>query len=622
MKSVALLTVALAEEADIVVARQRARQVASLLGFEKQDQTRIATAISEIARNATSYGQGGRMELAVHADEPRQMVATIRDRGPGIPDLAAVLEGRFKSSSGMGVGIVGARRLMDAFRIESNPGVGTTVILGKHLAPSASELTQARFQEIARRLAEADVTDPASEIRVQNQELLESLAALKVKQEESERLNAELETTNSGVVVLYGELDEKAKQLAQLNAELGERVAAAVAECQQANETLRQSQKMEALGQLTGGVAHDFNNLLQVVKGNLEAMLRRLPADDSRNRRSAENAMAGAERAAVLTQRLLAFSRRQPLDPKPLAPNSLVKSMSDLMQRTLGESVSVETHLASDLWAVEADANQLENAVVNLAVNARDAMAPGGRLVIITANSVVGEAEADEDARPGQYASIAVCDTGSGMAPDILARVLEPFFTTKEVGKGTGLGLSMVYGFVKQSGGHLRIDSSLGRGTTVTLYLPRFKGEVPAIEPIAQDTLTHASAGDAVLLVEDDAEVRSFTAELLRELGYVVEEVVNGEGALTLLAGDRHFDLVLTDVILSGRLTGRDVADACTRLRPTIPILFTTGYARDAIVHNQRLDPDVELISKPFAAAALATRISRLIGEARLKGGA
>ena len=612
-----LLTVALMEEGDIVAARQRARQVANLLGFEKQDQTRIATAVSEIARNATCYGGGGRIELAVEKDGSRRLIAVIRDNGPGIADVPAILEGRYKSASGMGVGILGARRLMDDFTLETTPGRGVRVMLAKNLPPGAAALTIARVQEITRQLAASGAPDPIAEVRAQNQELLESLAALKAKQEEAERLNAELESTNKGVVVLYRELDDKARQLADLNAALEERVAAAVAECQQANDTLRQSQKMEAVGQLTGGVAHDFNNLLQIVTGNLETLLRRLPSDNERLRRPAEHAMSGAQRAATLTQRLLAFSRRQPLAPKPLHPNQLIEGLFDLMRRTLGETLSIDMKLANDLWPVEVDANQLENALLNLAVNARDAMPPGGTLTITTANGVIGEGDAEADAAPGQYVSLAVCDTGSGMSDETLARVFEPFFTTKEVGKGTGLGLSMVYGFVKQSGGHLRIESSLGRGTTVSLYLPRLIGVVPKETPAPEPTAELARPGDRILVVEDDPDVRRYSSELLRELGYDVIEAADGEAAMQFIDGGTRIDLLFTDVVLAGRLTGRDVANHCAAVRPQTAILFTTGYARDAIVHNERLDADVELIAKPFSAAALARRVTGLLAAHR-----
>jgi CheY-like chemotaxis protein len=357
---------------------------------------------------------------------------------------------------------------------------------------------------------------------------------------------------------------------------------------------------MEAVGQLTGGIAHDFNNLLQIVTGNLEMLTRGLPADAGRLQRAAQNAMAGAMRAATLTQRLLAFSRRQPLAPKPLDPQRA--------QMTVG------TNLALDLWPVEADPNQLENALLNLAVNARDAMLPGGALTITTGNTILGEGDVDEDdAEPGQYVSLAVCDTGAGMSEETLARVFEPFFTTKDVGKGTGLGLSMVYGFVKQSGGHLRIESSIGRGTTVNLYLPRFVGTVTKAEALRTGNAQSAIAGEVVLVVEDDPGVCAYSAGALRELGYEVIEAADGDTALRYLEGDERIDLVFSDVVLTGTLTGRDVGEGCLRFRPDTPILFTSGYARDAISRNSRLDNGIELLAKPFSFSDLATKVRAVI---------
>ena len=513
----------------------------------------------------------------------------------------------------MGVGIGGTRGLMDEFVIDSAAGEGTKVVLAKHLPRGHAALGADRMRAIGQALAATSAADPLAEVRTQNQELLDSLAALEAKQEEAERLNAELAITNRGVVALHGELEVNAAALSVLNADLEQRVADAVSECQRVNDVLRQSQKMEAVGQLTGGIAHDFNNLLQIVTGNLEIVLRSLPADAERLHRAAGNAMAGAERAATLTQRLLAFSRRQPLAPKPLDPNRLIDDMSDLMSRTLGEQVRVQTDLARDLWPVEADANQLENAILNLAVNARDAMAAGGTLTMTTGNTILGEGDVEEDTLPGQYVSVAVCDTGAGMSDATLARVFEPFFTTKDVGRGTGLGLSMVYGFVKQSGGHLRIESSVGRGTTVNLYLPRFIGTVPTRAVIDSTDVKMARNGETVLLVEDDPGVRRYSGDVLRELDYIVLEAADGEAAIGHLESDARIDLVFSDVVLTGVLTGRDVRDSCDQLRPDTPVLLTSGYARDAIVHNDRLDDGVEFLAKPFTFVELATRLRELL---------
>ena len=608
-----ILTVAILQEADIVAARRRARQIAGLLGFEAQDQTRIATAVSEIARNAATYGQGGRIAFSFEPGAEPHLVIHVRDKGPGIADVAAVLEGRFTSVGGLGVGISGTRRLMDRFQLDSPPGQGVEVMLAKRLPRGAAAVPPARLAEIGRALAASGGADPLSEARTQNQELLQALAELNARKSEAERLNAELENTNRGVLALYSELDEKAAQLTMLNGELEARVESAVSECQRVNDALRQAQKMEAIGQLTGGVAHDFNNLLQVVTGNLEMLLRRLPASDERSRRAAENAMSGAQRAAILTQRLLAFARRQPLSPRPIEPNKLVEGMTDLMQRTLGETVWVKLNLASDLWRVEADANQLENALLNLGVNGRDAMESGGVLTVSTANCVISDREAQDDAVPGQYVSLAVCDTGAGMSEVTLARVFEPFFTTKEVGKGTGLGLSMVYGFAKQSGGHLRIESSIGRGTTVTLYLPRHMGasseEALAEEPAAP----LARTGEIILVVEDDADVRAHTCDVLQELGYQVRSVADGGAALAVIESDDEIDLIFSDVVLAGTLNGRDIAEHSRRIRPGLPVLFTSGYAREAIIKNGRLEEGVALLAKPFTMAQLAGKLCALL---------
>ena len=611
----AVLTVALLGEGDIIAARRRARQIADHLGFEAQDQTRIATAVSEIARNAATYGGGGRVSFSVEPGPTPTLIVQVRDKGPGIADVDAILEGRFKSAGGMGVGISGARRLVDRFELRSRPGQGVEVLLGKRLPRGSRPVTPTHLAELGKLLAATGATDPLAEARTQNQELLQALAELNARQAEAERLNAELENTNRGVLALYAELDEKAAALTRLNSELEARVAAAVLECQAANDALRQSQKMEAIGQLTGGVAHDFNNLLQVVTGNLEALLRRLPPTDERLRRAAENAMSGAQRAATLTQRLLAFARRQPLAPRPLRLNQLVESMGDLMFRTLGETVSIRLQLAEDLWRVEADAHQLENALLNLAVNARDAMTPGGVLTVSTANAVIAETDAADDVAPGQYVSLSVCDTGAGMSEATLARVLEPFFTTKEVGKGTGLGLSMAYGFARQSGGHLRIESSLGRGTTVTVHLPRYTGEgvAAAEEPSERREIAPARPGETILVVEDDADVRAHTCEVLEELGYAISAVADGPAAVEILAGAQRLDLVFTDVVLAGPMNGREVAAQAQSLRPSVPVLFTSGYARDAIAVHARLEEGIELLSKPFSMSRLAGRVRELL---------
>ncbi|WP_256924081.1 PAS domain-containing sensor histidine kinase [Sphingomonas sp. IBVSS2] len=386
-----------------------------------------------------------------------------------------------------------------------------------------------------------------------------------------------------------------------------------------AEAALRQSQKMETVGQLTGGVAHDFNNLLQIVTGNLDILQRNLPPDQPRLARAAGAAMNGAQRAAVLTQRLLAFSRRQPLAPKRVDPNRLIAGMSDLLHRSLGEMIEVEIVQAARVWPAEVDANQLENALLNLAVNARDAMPQGGKLTIETANTHLDShyAAIDAEVAPGQYVLICVSDTGTGMDAETLAHAFEPFFTTKEVGRGTGLGLSMVYGFIKQSGGHVRIYSERGSGTTVKIYLPRFHGT-------ARGAAAHApvlpapqgNVDETILVCEDDENVRAYTVEVLRELGYRVIEAGDGPAALAALDAEREaIDLLFTDVVLPGGMTGAVLATEAHAKRPDLKILFTTGYARNAIVHHGRLDPGVQLLPKPFTYTDLAAKVRDMLDQ-------
>jgi PAS domain S-box-containing protein len=401
---------------------------------------------------------------------------------------------------------------------------------------------------------------------------------------------------------------------------------AAQAELAEAQEQLRQAQKMEAVGQLTGGVAHDFNNLLQVILGSLDLLRRRVPDADERTRRSLQSAAEAAKRGAVLTARLLAFSRRQTLDPKPVEPNRLVAGMSDLLRRSLGEAVRVETVLAGGLWRACADPHQLENAILNLAVNARDAMPPeGGRLTVETANAHLDEryARDNPDVPAGEYVMIAVSDTGSGMSPEVASKAFDPFFTTKDVGQGTGLGLSQVYGFVKQSGGHVKIYSEPGEGTSVKIYLPRLReGGAAEAAPEAGAGRSEARSpplpsgdGETVLVVEDEASVRRFTTEALRELGYRVLEADGARAALALLdAHGEGVDLLFTDVVMP-EANGRGLADEALRRRPGLKVLFTTGYSRNAIIHNGVLDSGVQLIGKPFTVEELAAKLRAVLGR-------
>ena len=403
--------------------------------------------------------------------------------------------------------------------------------------------------------------------------------------------------------------------LKELNTNLEDLVRQKTDELTRNADALRQAQKMEAVGQLTGGVAHDFNNLLQIIVGNLDTLSRNLPPEAGRLRRAASQAMNGAKRAAALTQRLLAFARRQPLDPKPIDANALIRGMSELLHRTLGELFQLEVVLAGGLWKTEADPNELESALLNLAINARDAMPYGGKLTIETFNAHLDEAYAASHVEviPGQYAAISVSDTGTGMDAETLSRAFEPFFTTKEQGKGTGLGLSQVYGFVKQSKGHVKIYSEVEEGTTVKIYLPRLSSEYSDEETAEPLAIPEAAVGETILVVEDDPDVRAYSVESLKELGYRVLEAKDGPGALQILLANGPVDLIFTDVVLPGGLSGADVVAKARELQPSLKALFTTGYSRNAIVHHGRLDKGVHLLPKPFSFEDLAVRVRAVL---------
>jgi len=389
----------------------------------------------------------------------------------------------------------------------------------------------------------------------------------------------------------------------------------AQAELAAAHEALRQSQKMEAVGQLTGGIAHDFNNLLAAISGSLELLSRRLA--DGRTagvERFIGTAQGATRRAAALTHRLLAFSRQQTLDPRPVDANRLIAGMEDLVRRSVGPNVELEVVGAGGVWTIKVDPSQLENALLNLCINARDAMAPqGGRLTIETANKWLDERAAKErELPPGQYVSICVTDTGTGMAPEVIARAFDPFFTTKPLGEGTGLGLSMVYGFVRQSGGQVRIYSELGKGTTMCLYLPRHTGEdLPAPEPEAEH---HGlGAGETVLVIDDEPAIRMLITSVLQEAGYTTLEAGEGASGLRMLQSDTPIDLLITDVGLPGGMNGRQVADQARVARPALKVLFITGFAENAVVGNGHLAHGMEVLTKPFDIEALENKVRDLI---------
>ncbi|MBP2295781.1 response regulator [Azospirillum rugosum] len=405
----------------------------------------------------------------------------------------------------------------------------------------------------------------------------------------------------------------------QLERRVEERTRALQSEMQErrkAEEALHQAQKMEAVGQLTGGIAHDFNNLLQVMLGNLHMVQGKLSGDDTLQRHVAM-AIAAGDRAAALTRHLLAFARRQPLAPRNLDLNALVTAMTGLLQRSVGESIRVEPVLAAGLWRTWADANQVESALLNLAINARDAMPNGGLLRVETGNAVLDEtfSEREADVLPGQYVMIRVTDTGFGMPPDVLERAFEPFFTTKPIGQGTGLGLSQLYGFARQSGGHAVIQSEPGRGTAVSLYLPRYDGAAGGGEPAAipqPAPPAHRRNHETILVVEDEALVLMLWTEALESQGYHVLQAAEPEAAITILESDTPIDLLVTDVGLPG-MTGRDLASLARRLRPDLKVLFVTGYAHYAALEPESLQLGTRMLSKPVGVDSLQSTVRTML---------
>ncbi len=413
------------------------------------------------------------------------------------------------------------------------------------------------------------------------------------------------------------DLVEAREVLSRSREELESMIAERTVELERAHDTLRQSQKMEAVGQLTGGIAHDFNNMLTGVIGGIDIVRRRLATGRTDGlERFMDAAAQSAQRAASLTARLLAFSRRQTLDPRPIDVNALIAALDELVTRTLTESVTLEVALSDDLPSAMADANQLENALLNLAINARDAMPHGGTLTIRTGVVVVGPGDpaARQDCDPGRYVVIEVRDTGVGMTPEVLEKVYEPFFTTKPIGQGTGLGLSMVYGFARQSGGFVRIDSHVGEGTTVRIHLPAADAE--ATRDADEPTTAPDGDGQSVLIVEDDESVRLLVHEVLADLGYDPIEVGDAPAAIDVLSSDRAIELMITDVGLPG-MNGQELADFARGRRPDLPILFVTGYAANVASRGGLLGARMAVITKPFALDTLAGKIDEMIGAAR-----
>ena len=423
------------------------------------------------------------------------------------------------------------------------------------------------------------------------------------------------------VAVLFQDITARKRTEAaiqHLNVTLEVRIAEAIAERKHAEEALRQSQKMEAVGQLTGGIAHDFNNLLTGIIGSLELLETRLrQGRTSELHRYVAVAQGASKRAAALTHRLLAFSRRQTLDAKPTNVNRLVTGIEELIRRTVGPQITLEVVTAAGLWPALIDASQLESALLNLCINARDAMPEGGRITVETANKWLDDRAAKErDLPPGQYLSVCVTDTGTGMTSDVIARAFDPFFTTKPLGQGTGLGLSMVYGFVRQSGGQVRIYSEVGNGTTMCLYLPRHHGDSPeSVASAAPAASPREQTGKTVLIVDDEPSVRMLVTDVLQELGFASIEAADGPAGLKALQSDATVDLLVTDVGLPGGINGRQLADAARTTRPDLKVLFITGYAENAVIGNGHLAPGMRVLTKPFVMETLANRILEMIGD-------
>ncbi|NWB69377.1 response regulator [Pseudomonas sp. I8001] len=411
------------------------------------------------------------------------------------------------------------------------------------------------------------------------------------------------------------DLSQSEQRLQSTLETLEQQVEERTAQLRNNEEALRQSQKMEAVGQLTGGIAHDFNNMLTGIIGSLELLRRRVARGRTEDLDSLiDLGVTSANRAAALTHRLLAFSRRQSLDSKPVQINQLVSSMGELLQRSLNESIALDIRLTEQLWTAEADPNQLESALLNLAINARDAMPNGGKLVVETTNRHLDSVftAAYGTLTPGDYVELSVSDTGCGMPESVINRAFDPFFTTKPIGQGTGLGLSMIYGFARQSHGHVSIHSVVGQGTTVSLFLPRYVGEVIADEPLNPALLPFANAGETVLIVEDDPAVRVLVSAVLSELGYAFVEAGDADSAMPIIESSQRIDLLISDVGLPG-MNGRQLAEIGRQVRPELKVLFITGYAEHAAVRGGFLDPGMQMITKPFTFDLLTAKVREMI---------
>ncbi len=540
---------------------------------------------------------------------------------PGGPTWRSLLRRGF-SDDARWTGIVAfpVRDRMVPFAAFADHSKAVLLVLGGAAADVVLDLAALGFSLVTRLLQAEDDVVIASGI----------VATAAKALDQAESLTASLDTARKKLAQALSDSDRLNNVLNTLNATLEERVGertqqleAEMAERQRTEELLRQSQKMEAVGQLTGGLAHDFNNLLAGISGSLELMQLRVRqgrlGDLDRYMAAAQGA---AKRAAALTHRLLAFSRRQTLDPRPTDVNRLCSGMQELIQRTVGPAIPVEFVGASGLWPALVDPSQLENALLNLCINARDAMPDGGRITVETGNKRLDERAARQlDMPEGQYTTMSVSDTGTGMPPDVIARVFEPFFTTKPIGEGTGLGLSMIYGFAQQSGGQVRVYSEVGQGTTVSIYLPRHFGDVAADdEPVTLRDRSRSDQGETVLVVDDEPTVRMLVTDILQDLGYAAIEAGDSAAGLRILQSDVRIDLLVTDVGLPGGMNGRQMADAGRVKRPDLKVLFITGYAENAVVGNGHLAPGMAVLTKPFAIEEVAARIRSLMRPIRAKG--
>ncbi len=493
-------------------------------------------------------------------------------------------------------------------RLGAMLGVPQQRIVGQPLHPFVLEADHARFSRLLDDAASGVARDELTIVTFDGRQIPVYLS-LNVLHDDG------------GDSVLCGILTDLTEQKLHLRvlAEANERLRQEIVERERVEDALRQAQKMEAVGQLTGGLAHDFNNLLAGISGNLELLQRRIAQGRLTDlERYIDAAQGASRRAAAVTHRLLAFSRRQTLDPRPTEINRLVSGMEELIRRTVGPSVDIVVQPGADLWMTRIDHSQLESALLNLCINARDAMPDGGTITIKTANWMIDVGLAKVlDVPPGAYIALTVTDVGCGMPDDVIKRAFDPFFTTKPLGQGTGLGLSMIYGFARQSGGQISIESKVGEGTTMWLYLPRYLGEQTERQDGAEfDETAESSQGETILVIDDEPTIRSLVAEVLGDLGYRVIEASDGVEALSALRSESRIDLLVTDVGLPGGMNGRQVADAGQELRPSLKVLFITGYAESVVIGDERGNGSTEVLTKPFTVDALGARVNGMIAGA------